>query len=574
VQGVDVVIGLAAVYSCVRFIADAIASLPIHVYRKTAEGPQLIEHSQLLENPSADMNTTMYDWLFQCISSALLWGNAWGLISSRTGVTSPNGLGYPQTIEWLPPEDMVVEDDTIQPWNPLKARIYLAGRQLTREELVHVRAFVIPGRTQAISPLRAFIALFQQGVEALGYSASWFRNGGFPPGTFQNLAEEVDAEQAREIRRRLTDTLRSREPLVYGKDWDYKPVVVPPSEAAFVEAMQLNATQIAAIYGVPPTKVGGRRGDSLTYATVAQETLSLITDTLRPWLVRLEHLLTSLLPATQYARFNTDALLKTDVKTRWDIYKVQRDMGAVTVDEMRRKEDMPPLPGGLGGETIPLDAMVRMAATTRAIPKSMIPQLTIEAELIANLLKTLQGEGFTPEPGSAPAQGAPGQVGASPGEGQLHPAGGGPQVEQIQGLMTPEQYLAHQLVLGRNLKNATGGNAAVAGRGDEITGFFGLKHHRCTLADRKRASVWIDDAASCGCFADEHEYEERIYKASRARIKGQLDDLVVDLPPENELAGPPQPAGTGEGHEPAFTFGPQALALLQGRNPALLNGTH
>ena len=91
-------------------------------------------------------------------------------------------------------------------------------------------------------------------------------NGGFPPGTFQNINEEVDSQQAKEIRRMLTDTIRERQPLVYGRDWDYKPLVVPQDEATFIKSMQLNATQVAAVFGVDPKRVGGTRADGMTYS--------------------------------------------------------------------------------------------------------------------------------------------------------------------------------------------------------------------------------------------------------------------------------------------------------------------
>jgi HK97 family phage portal protein len=382
-----------------------VASLPLDVYRKNSDTTVTkLNGSQLLDNPSADVNTTLYDWMFQCLSSALLNGNAWGLISSRTGVTSPNGLGYPQTVEWLPTDRVSVQDDPDQPYNPLRARVYYNGQLMDRNELVQVRAFVIPGRLEAISPMRAFSALFDQGLDALYYSATWFKNGGFPPGTFQNIAEEVDETQAREIRRRLTDTLRLHEPLVYGKDWDYKPVVVPPNEAAFVQAMQLNATQVAAVYGVPPTKVGGMKGDSLTYANVQEENISLITDTLRPWLVRMEHLFSALLPKPQFVRFNTDALLKTDLKTRTQIYEIQRRIGLRPIDEIREIEDLPALPHGVGTENIPLDMLVRMAATTRAIPKTMLSEVVIEAAMVSELLQYLSKQGLAPTPGRGAAR--------------------------------------------------------------------------------------------------------------------------------------------------------------------------
>jgi hypothetical protein len=403
----------------------------------------------------------------------------------------------------------------------------------------------------------AFATLYEQGASALEYTASWFRNGGFPPGTFQNLAEEVDETSAREIRRRLTDTLRLHEPLVYGKDWDYKPVVVPPNEAAFVTAMQLNATQVAAVYGVPPTKVGGTRGDSLTYATQEQETLSLITDTLRPWLVRMEHLFSSLLPATQFVRFNTDALLKTDLKTRTEIYQHQRTMGLRTIDEIRATEDLPPLAGGVGNDPIPLSMLDRMAATTRAIPNSILPLVTLEAKIAVDMLEDLQQEGLVQAdvPGTAPIA------------------------------TTSADYLAHQITQAR-----TGPEDPGAGV-EHGNAFFGPKHQLATDDDRSRARRWIELATRAGCLGST-EAEERAGKARRARIRGALDELVTDLPAERELVkDPPAELGTERAGstdnraEPPPLLGAAAQAKLWARGlqadfdpeqagltPAALNG--
>src|SRR5580693_8792907 len=108
VTGAERVLGLAAVYSCVRYIADAVASLPMLVYRTGRDGqPIRVASSAFLDQPS--VTGTTYDWIFACMVSALLWGNAWGLITSRSGISSPSGLGYPTSVEWLPPDRIHVE---------------------------------------------------------------------------------------------------------------------------------------------------------------------------------------------------------------------------------------------------------------------------------------------------------------------------------------------------------------------------------------------------------------------------------------------------------------------------------
>lgn len=394
--GTDKALGLPALYSCARLLAESIASLPLKIYMRAPGNGPAIRYTgpSIFDAPSSSAN--LYDWLYQCMTSLVLHGNAWGLITGR------DGYGYPTGIDWVPPDLVQVEDDPQQPWNPLRTRVYLHGRQMDnwRDDMIHIRAFALPGRTEGISPLRAFAMTVMSGLEAERFGVDWFAGGGFPPGTFQNNEIEIDATAAAEIRESLTATIRGRQPLVFGRDWDYKPVVVPPAEAQFIETMQMNATQLAAVYGLPPDRVGGKRGDSLTYNTVEQSTLQVI-EALRPWLVRLETAFFGILPQNRYVRFNADALLKTDLKTRVEIQSAQRAMGLLTIDEIRDEEDRPPYTGGAGDEKIPLEVMVAMSRSIRAIPNSMLKGITLEVDLITDRLEKLKAQGLTaPDPGS------------------------------------------------------------------------------------------------------------------------------------------------------------------------------
>ena len=112
----------------------------------------------------------------------------------------------------------------------------------------------------------------------------------------------------------------------------------------------------------------------------------------------------SLIPANRYVRFDSDAMLKTDLETRTKIYQAQRNMGLRTVDELRDMEDLEPLPDSVGAESLPLSLLERMAATTRAIPTTMLPALTLEMDLAVARLEKLAGEGLAPAaPAAAPA---------------------------------------------------------------------------------------------------------------------------------------------------------------------------
>jgi phage portal protein BeeE len=77
---------------------------------------------------------------------------------------------------------------------------------------------------------------------------------------------------------------------------------------------------------------------------VEQNSIRLSSRTLRPWLVRLERKFFSVLPARQYIKFNADAMVRADIKTRYETYQIASTIGLLSDDEMRALEDRQPLP--------------------------------------------------------------------------------------------------------------------------------------------------------------------------------------------------------------------------------------
>ena len=332
--GTDGALSLSPVYAAVRFIAEGVGKTPVVQYRDTGTRKVKMPPGPFITRPSAYLRP--FDWKVTGMTSVLLHGMGIALITSR------DGYGFPLSAEWLPMELVNIVD--VSPFNPLKATFYYAGRPVARDDLFIIRGVSVPGRTEAISPLRAFQMQIEAGLSALEYGNGWYRSGGFPPGVFKNSQYEVTDEQSAEIKGRLVRAIRRHEPLVHGADWEFSPITVPPNEAQFIESMQYNATQIAAIYGVQPRRAGGIRGDSMTYSNVEMDAISEITDTLDPWLVRFEEAYFEALPQPQIAEFDRDARIRHDIRTRYDVYRVARDIGIMNVNEVRALEDREPLP--------------------------------------------------------------------------------------------------------------------------------------------------------------------------------------------------------------------------------------
>jgi len=345
---VDNALALGAVYAAVSLLARTVAGMPLHAYRDVdGRKTKLAQLPQLFDEPSVQGD--LFDWLHRCITSLGMWGNAYGLITNR------DGYGYPTGVEWLSPEHMTVVDFAFTgPGSFLQPIWRWRGRVIPKEDLVHIPWFTLPWRVRGLSPLAAYASTISTGLGAQKFSSDWFDAGGVAVGTFKNAAKTVAREESDEVKQRLVNAIRSHQPIVYGMDWDYQPVAINPQEAQFIETMKLTATQVAVIYGVPPERVGGEKGGSMTYANTEQESIDFVQFSVLNYVRKLESAFFKLLPARQYVRFNLDSLIRTDLKTRHQVYKLDREMGFHNIDELRDLEDLPPLPNGEGETYAPL----------------------------------------------------------------------------------------------------------------------------------------------------------------------------------------------------------------------------
>lgn len=332
-------LSLIPLFACVRLISEQVASLPLQLYRRNGASREPVTYvPQLLWQPSAIDD--LFTWLQKAVLSMALRGNAYGLVTQR------DALGFPTMIEWLCPDDVWVDDG-----NPVRPLYYWKGRLVPTADIVHIPWVVLPGEVVGLSPVQVFARTIGVGLQTTDYGLSWFTNGGTPPAVLKNAQRTVAPDESEEISDRLSARIRSRKPLVIGSDWDYTALSVSPEESQFIETMRLNASQIAAIYGVPPTMVGGDSGGSMTYANVEAESNSLITLTLRPWFVRLENAISKLMPGQERVYFNVDAMIRTSLIERYTAHGMALDQGWRNRDEIRAIENLSPLPPGAGGET-------------------------------------------------------------------------------------------------------------------------------------------------------------------------------------------------------------------------------
>jgi HK97 family phage portal protein len=328
----DRALGLPAVMASVRHIADFGSTLPLKGYRQVGEDrvpmatlPKLFEDLRSAGD--------LIPWLSCGLASLVVHGNAIGLIIER------DGFGFPTSVQWVAKSRVHVDDSSGL------GRWFIDGRAVDRSTIVHIPWLTVPGRTLALSPLETYAATVNAGLGAQAYGSQWFDNGGVPPGTFKNSQKTITPAMSEEIRDRLTSSIRTGKPLVYGTDWDFNAISIPPNQAQFVETQKLTANQIAAIYGIEPQEIGGEAANGLTYNNEELRQTKRLAN-MRPYLTRFEHAFASWLPSAQYVKFNGDAIIRADIKTRYETYQIARQIGLLTVNEERALEELPPVAGG------------------------------------------------------------------------------------------------------------------------------------------------------------------------------------------------------------------------------------
>jgi HK97 family phage portal protein len=330
---------LAPVYAATRLLSDSVASMPLKSYLDKG-ARRSIPLPPVFTRPAAV--GTRYDWLHRCMTSLTLRGNAYGLVVSH------DVNGWPDQVEWLHPDDVHVQDNfaAVPVW-------FYKGRRLDPGQMFHIPAYTLPGQILGLSPIAHFATTMDTALLAEQFGRDWFANGSTPAAVLET-EKVVDKDAASILKSRFKEAAAGRDVVALGMGVKYRPISVPANESQFLETIKASANQIAAIYGVPPEKVGGETGGSLTYATVEQNSIDLLTWTLRPWLARLEEALSKLRPPAEDVQFNADAMLRTDTLTRYQTYRIARVIGLNSVDELRELEDLEPLPNGQGQNYAPL----------------------------------------------------------------------------------------------------------------------------------------------------------------------------------------------------------------------------
>ena len=347
---------ISTVYACVRLLAESVAQLPLHLYRASENDGQekACEHPLykiLYREPNPEM--TSFSYWEAVMTHLLLWGNSYSQVV-RDGRNNVLGL-YP-----LMPEN--VEIDRTE-----KGELYYIYHAYTnevpgdtnkdiifrRDEILHIPGLGFNGLV-GFSPVAMMKNALGTTIAVEKYGSSFFRNGAQPAGVLEHPGVLKNPEKIRENWSKVYGGANNAHKVaVLEEDMHYKPISLPPEDSQFLSTREFGVEEICRIFRVPPHMVQDLK--RATFSNIEHQSIDFVVHTLDPWLVRIEKAIVKDLLVEEekdgyFPKFNVDGLLRGDYKSRMDGYSVGISTGIISPNEARRKENMPALPEGEGGD--------------------------------------------------------------------------------------------------------------------------------------------------------------------------------------------------------------------------------
>ena len=336
------------VWSAVRVISETVGCLPRHLYRRLDAGREKATDHRLYQmlhrRPNPYTNASSF-WQAM-MAHALLRGNSYAEIQR-------NNAGKVIALWQLHPGHVQVRFTH----DGLPYYLYSPPNRGT-VEIVHSDMFHLRGPSPDGFVGHSVVSLARESmgltVAAEKFGAKFFGNGAKPsavitvPGVLDDQAYARMKREFNEVQAGLSNAHRIAL-LEGGTTW--QSIGIPPDDAQFLQTRTFQVEEVARWFSLPVSKLRASGGRS--YATLEQENNAFLTETLQPWLVRIEEeCWAKLLEPDErnelYVEHLVDSILRSDALARYQIYAIAKNWGLMNSNEIREKENMPPIEGGGG----------------------------------------------------------------------------------------------------------------------------------------------------------------------------------------------------------------------------------
>ena len=337
--------GLPAFLRGVRLLSETVAMMPVGVYEGRGPDRMPVEGAQqlaLLEQPNPDM-TPMQAWAFTVAS--MLRGNAY-LLKVKGAAGGVERL-YP-----IPPSKVTPKYDKGEPRFEIRDKpMGPVKTTVGRDQIIHIPGILLEDPFIGVSVVVAHRNGLGTMLARQEFEGRYLANDG-TPGVILKTANNTTAQQRSEIRdsyeARHQGVRNAGRPAVLWGGWELDSLGASLDDAQFIQSANYGVQDVARMLGIPSGFLGDPQapgGDS-----PEQENMRFLQFGLAPWMTRLEQGLSAdvdlFAVPDMHVKFEPDGLLRADIKTRFDAYRLARQGGWITGNEIRCKEGLPEIDGG------------------------------------------------------------------------------------------------------------------------------------------------------------------------------------------------------------------------------------
>ena len=340
----DTAIAIGVVYQCVNMLTSDFAKLPTNVYKRLdsnhREKDRKHQAFYLLRHKPNDFMTSGV-WKRTLLNHALMWGNGYAAIIR-------DNAGRPVEMITLMPDRTVAErKNGVLRYKTLVGEDWIV---IKAEDMFHLKGMSYDGVTgySIIALARESLGL---AIAAESYGAKFFANGAVASGVLsypgalspqaaKNLVDSFEAKHK--------GFEKAHKTILLEEGTRYQPISIPPNDAQFIETRKLQRREIAGWFNIPPARLGDT--ESAGFETLEQQNEAYLESTLDPWLVSFEEEANDKLLTEEEKRKDTHfvetvraAILRTDTLSRYRAWAIGRQWGFLSVNDIRRKENEPPI---------------------------------------------------------------------------------------------------------------------------------------------------------------------------------------------------------------------------------------
>jgi HK97 family phage portal protein len=324
-----------AVFSAVSLIADTISTLPLDCYiRFDGQRRAFRPKPSWVEKP--DIALPRVAFYNSVIVSLLLDGNAFVRVFS-------NRSGEVVNLVVLNPRSVTV---TRTPRGTLSFTVEGEEKVLSQEEMIFIPDVLRPGTIRGVSRVEALKENFGLALALEKFAATFFGNGTNLSGVIE-YPGNLTSEQAENLRNGFDSKhrgwRRGHRTGVLSGGASFKTTQIDPESSQSIEARRFAVEDVARAFNIPAHMLN--LPGTTSYASVEQNNIQFITHTLRPIVQKLEDSFSPLMARypggeTAFVKWNLDGLARADLASRTTSYSAMIQMGAMSINDVRRLEDM------------------------------------------------------------------------------------------------------------------------------------------------------------------------------------------------------------------------------------------